>query len=143
MTIAAGTKLGSYEITAAIGAGGMGEVYQAHDTKLGRDVAIKVLPEAFAHDPERLSRFQREAKMLASLNHPNIATIHGLEQSNGTQYLVMELVSGETLQGVLNYDVTADGQRFLMIKPLEQQAAQINVVQNWFEELKRRVPTGK
>jgi Tol biopolymer transport system component len=97
MTIAAGTKLGSYEITAAIGAGGMGEVYQAHDTKLGRDVAIKVLPEAFAHDAERLARFQREAKMLASLNHPNIATIYGLEQSNGTSYLVMELVAGETL----------------------------------------------
>src|ERR1700682_6494540 len=97
MTIAVGTKLGSYEVLAPIGAGGMGEVYQAHDTKLGRDVAIKVLPEAFAHDPERLSRFQREAKMLASLNHPNIATIHGLEQSGGTSYLVMELVSGETL----------------------------------------------
>ena len=75
----------------------MGEVYQAHDTKLGRDVAIKVLPEAFAHDPERLSRFQREAKMLAALNHPNIATIHGLEQSGSTSYLVMELVPGETL----------------------------------------------
>jgi Tol biopolymer transport system component len=97
MTIAVGTHLGSYEITSAIGAGGMGEVYQAHDTKLGRDVAIKVLPEAFAHDPERLARFQREAKMLASLNHSNIATIHGLEQSNGTSYLVMELVAGETL----------------------------------------------
>ena len=75
----------------------MGEVYQAHDTKLGRDVAIKVLPEAFAHDPERLARFQREAKMLAQLNHTNIATIYGLEQSNGTSYLVMELVPGETL----------------------------------------------
>ena len=92
-----GTQLGSYEVIAQIGAGGMGEVYQAHDTKLGRDVAIKVLPEAFAHDPERLSRFQREAKMLAALNHPNIATIYGLEQSNGTSYLVMELVAGETL----------------------------------------------
>jgi serine/threonine protein kinase len=97
MTLATGTKLGSYEVIAPIGSGGMGEVYQAHDTKLGRDVAIKVLPDAFAHDPERLSRFQREAKMLAALNHPNIATIHGLEQSNGTSYLVMELVSGETL----------------------------------------------
>jgi serine/threonine protein kinase/dipeptidyl aminopeptidase/acylaminoacyl peptidase len=97
MALAAGTKLGSYEVLSAIGAGGMGEVYQAHDTKLGRDVAIKVLPEAFAHDSERLSRFQREAKMLAALNHPNIATIHGLEQSGGTSYLVMELVSGETL----------------------------------------------
>ncbi len=97
MSIAAGTKLGSYEVVAKIGAGGMGEVYQAHDTKLGRDVAIKVIPEAFAYDPERLSRFQREAKMLAALNHPNIATIYGLEQFGGTSYLVMELVSGETL----------------------------------------------
>src|SRR5580692_651070 len=97
MSIAAGTRLGSYEVVAPIGAGGMGEVYQAHDTKLGRDVAIKVLPDAFAHDPERLSRFQREAKMLAALNHPNIATIYGLEQSGGTSYLVMELVSGEDL----------------------------------------------
>src|ERR1700681_1941258 len=97
MPLAAGTKLGTYEVRSAIGAGGMGEVYQAHDTKLGRDVAIKVLPEAFAHDPEKLSRFQREAKLLASLNHPNIATIHGLEDSNGTSYLVMELVPGETL----------------------------------------------
>jgi serine/threonine-protein kinase len=97
MALAAGTKLGSYEVAAQIGAGGMGEVYRAHDTKLGRDVAIKVLPEAFAHDPERLSRFQREAKMLAALNHPNIATIYGLEQSSGTNYLVMELVAGENL----------------------------------------------
>jgi Tol biopolymer transport system component len=96
--ITAGTRLGPYEIVSALGAGGMGEVYQAHDTKLGRDVAIKVLPEAFAHDPDRLSRFQREAKMLAALNHPAIATIYGLEQTNGTSYLVMELVSGETLQ---------------------------------------------
>jgi eukaryotic-like serine/threonine-protein kinase len=97
MTLAAGTKLGSYEVASQIGAGGMGEVYRAHDTKLGRDVAIKVLPEAFAHDPERLSRFQREAKMLAALNHPNIATIYGLEQSGGTNYLVMEMVAGENL----------------------------------------------
>jgi Tol biopolymer transport system component len=97
MPILPGRRLGPYEVLAAIGAGGMGEVYRAHDTKLGRDVAIKVLPEAFAHDSDRLSRFQREAKMLASLNHPNIATIHGLEQTNGTSYLVMELVSVETL----------------------------------------------
>src|ERR1700693_2991960 len=97
MALTPGTRLGSYEVLAQIGAGGMGEVYQAHDTKLGRDVAIKVLPEAFAHDPEKLSRFEREAKLLASLNHPNIATIHGLEDSSGTSYLVMELVSGENL----------------------------------------------
>jgi Tol biopolymer transport system component len=97
MPLPAGTELGTHKILALIGVGGMGEVYKAHDTKLGRDVAIKVLPEAFAHDPERLSRFQREAKMLAALNHPNIATIYGLEQSCDTRYLVMELVAGETL----------------------------------------------
>ena len=84
MTIATGTKLGPYEIISAIGAGGMGEVYRAHDPKLGRDVAIKVLPEAFARDAERMARFQREAKVLASLSHPNIATIYGLEESGGT-----------------------------------------------------------
>ncbi len=98
MPLSAGTKFGSYTVTAQIDAGGMGEVYSAHDTKLGRDVAIKVLPVAFAHDPERLARFQREAKMLAQLNHPNIATIYGLEHSDGTHYLVMELVPGDTLQ---------------------------------------------
>ena len=98
MALSAGTRLGLYQTVALIGAGGMGEVYQAHDTKLGRDVAIKILPEAFAHDPQRLARFQGEAKMLASLNHPNIATIHGLEQSGDTHYLVMELVPGDTLR---------------------------------------------
>ena len=92
-----GTKLGSYEIVGLLGAGGMGEVYQARDCKLGRNVALKVLPAAFLHDPDRLSRFQREARMLASLNHPNIATIHGLEQSDGVHYLVMELVPGQAL----------------------------------------------
>src|SRR6202163_2001837 len=97
MALGAGTKLGSYEVVAQIGAGGMGEVYQAHDTKLGRDVAIKVLPPNFVNDPERLSRFQREARMLAALNHPNIATIYGLEQCDGVTCLVMELVTGETL----------------------------------------------
>jgi serine/threonine protein kinase len=98
MPLAAGTELGTHKLLALIGVGGMGEVYKAHDTKLRRDVAIKVLPEAFAHDPERLSRFQREAKLLASLNHTNIATIHDIEDSNGTSNLVMELVPGETLQ---------------------------------------------
>jgi Tol biopolymer transport system component len=92
-----GTRLGPYEILSALGAGGMGEVYRAYDTKLKRDVAIKVLPDLFANDPERLARFQREAQVLASLNHPNIAHIHGLEESNGTRALVMELVEGPTL----------------------------------------------
>jgi serine/threonine protein kinase len=97
MAIASGTRLGTYEVTVQIGAGGMGEVYRARDSKLCREVAIKVLPDIFARDPEKLSRYQREAKMLAALNHPNIATIYGLEQSGNTNYLVMELVSGETL----------------------------------------------
>ena len=93
-----GAKLGTYEVTSHIGSGGMGDVYQAHDTKLDRDVAIKVLPEQFARDSERLARFQREAKLLAALNHPNIAAIYGLEQSGDTHYLVMELVPGQTLR---------------------------------------------
>src|SRR5216684_7253666 len=92
-----GQRLGSYQVLSLLGAGGMGEVYQAHDTKLQRDVAIKVLPKRFVDDPDRLGRFRREAQLLASLNHPNIATIHGLEQSDGVHYLVMELVAGETL----------------------------------------------
>ena len=92
-----GSRLGPYETLSLIGAGGMGEVYRARDTKLGRDVAIKVLPEAFARDAERMARFQREAKVLASLNHPNIATIYGLEDSGSTRALVMELVEGPAL----------------------------------------------
>jgi len=92
-----GKTLAHYEITSHVGKGGMGEVYQATDKKLGRDVAIKVLPEEFAQDTDRVARFQREAKLLASLNHPNIASIYGLEESGGTNFLVMELVEGNTL----------------------------------------------
>jgi eukaryotic-like serine/threonine-protein kinase len=94
--------LGHYQITSRLGKGGMGEVYQAKDQKLGRDVAIKVLPEEFARDADRVARFQREAKLLASLNHPNIAAIHGLEESGGTTFLVLELVEGQTLAQKLN-----------------------------------------
>jgi eukaryotic-like serine/threonine-protein kinase len=101
MTLSPGARLGQYEVRELIGAGGMGEVYRAHDSKLDRDVAIKVLPEIFARDPERLARFKREARLLASLNHPNIATIHGLEEANGAHFLVMELVPGETLGDVI------------------------------------------
>jgi serine/threonine protein kinase len=97
MAISLGTRLGPYEITSAIGAGGMGEVYSARDTRLNRNIALKVLPDVFAHDTERMARFEREAKLLASLNHPNIAAIYGLEESGPTRALVMELVEGPTL----------------------------------------------
>jgi serine/threonine-protein kinase len=97
MAISAHTRLGSYEVISPLGSGGMGEVYRARDTNLRRDVAIKVLPDAFAKDPERLGRFEREARILASLNHPNIAAVYGLERSGDLTYLVMELVPGETL----------------------------------------------
>src|SRR5215475_3087482 len=98
MPLIAGMRLDHYEIIAPIGAGGMGEVYRARDMKLGRDVAFKVLPEIFAGDGDRLSRFQREAQILAALNHPNIAHIYGLVESAQTRGIVMELVDGETLQ---------------------------------------------
>ena len=97
MPLTPGATLGPYQVTAKIGEGGMGEVYQARDTKLDRDVALKVLPEAFTSDPDRLARFEREAKVLASLNHPNIGTIHGLEEADGVRALVLELVEGPTL----------------------------------------------
>ena len=101
MALSPGTRLGVYEVSAKIGEGGMGEVYQARDTKLDRHVALKVLPEAFTADPERLARFEREAKVLASLNHPNIGGIHGLEESDDTRALVLELVEGPTLADLI------------------------------------------
>ena len=97
MALSAGQRLGVYEVIGPLGAGGMGEVYRARDTRLGRDVALKILPEVFASDPERLARFEREAQVLASLNHPHIAAIHGLEENGGVRALVMELVDGDTL----------------------------------------------
>ena len=99
MSLHPGSRLGSYEVTALIGQGGMGEVYRAKDTKVNRDVALKVLPNLFADDPERLARFQPEARVLASLNHPNIASIYGLEEAEGVRALVLELVEGPTLAG--------------------------------------------
>ena len=95
-----GKTLSHFKITAKLGEGGMGEVYRAEDTKLGREVAIKVLPEAFTEDPERFARFEREAHVLASLNHPNIAAIHDLAEDQGTHFLVLELVEGEDLASV-------------------------------------------
>src|SRR6188768_3119770 len=97
MALTIGTRLGSLEITGLLGKGGMGEVYRARDTKLKREVAIKILPDEFALDAGQVSRFQREAEVLASLDHPNIAGIHSLEEANGSRFLVLELVEGETL----------------------------------------------
>ena len=104
MPISAGERLGPYEILAPIGAGGMGEVYRARDTKLKREVALKVLPEAFARDPDRMARFQREAEVLASLNHPNIAQIYGVEGEGNARALAMELIEGESPKGPLDWE---------------------------------------
>jgi TolB-like protein/tRNA A-37 threonylcarbamoyl transferase component Bud32/Tfp pilus assembly protein PilF len=101
MTLSAGTRLGPYEIAGALGAGGMGEVYRATDAKLGRDVAVKVLPTEMARDPERLARFQREARVVAALNHPNIVTIHSVEEADGVHFLTMELIEGQALERVI------------------------------------------
>jgi len=96
-----GTTLAHYQVLEKLGQGGMGEVWRASDTRLGRHVAIKLLPDVFAQDPERLARFEREAQLLAALNHPNIAAIHGLEESDGRRFLVLEFVPGEVLKGPL------------------------------------------
>ncbi len=98
MSLEVGKQLGIYTVVGPLGAGGMGEVYRATDTKLDREVALKVLPDAMARDPERVARFEREAKLLASLNHPQIAAIYGFEEAEGKRFLVLELVDGPTLE---------------------------------------------
>jgi len=114
MSLSVGARVNAYEIIEKIGEGGMGEVWKALDTSLGREVAVKVLPAAFASDPERRARFEREAKLLGSLNHPNIATIHGLEHVDGIHALVLEVVEGEMLPERLQS--AASGSRLLAAK---------------------------
>src|SRR5216110_30416 len=97
MPLDPGPRLGPFQIQSALGAGGMGEVYKARDSRLGRDVALKILPGSFASDPDRLTRFRREAQILASFNHPHIGGIYGFDEANGAQFLILELVDGETL----------------------------------------------
>ncbi|MGB7217524.1 MAG: protein kinase [Vicinamibacterales bacterium] len=109
MTLAPGARLGTYEVIALIGAGGMGEVYRAHDTRLKRDVALKVLPAKFSRDPDRLARFQREAELLARLNHPNIAAVYGIEQADGVTAIVLELVEGQMLASMIAHGSLAHG----------------------------------
>src|SRR5437773_10328889 len=120
MPLASGSRLGPYEVVSPLGAGGMGEVYKARDTKLGRDVALKILPDAFTSDPARVARFQREAQLLAALNHPHIGAIYGLEESapstgsgQAVQFLVLELIDGETLAEKLRHGsgLMANGSR--------------------------------
>jgi serine/threonine protein kinase len=142
-----GKTFGHYEILSAIGKGGMGEVWKARDTQLGREVAIKTLPDDVASDPERLARFRREAELLASLNHPNIATIHGLEESGGIKALVMELVDGPTLadrieQGPIPVDEALSIARQITeaVETTDRAPRQIAIIQNWFEELNEMVP---
>jgi len=116
MALFPGTRLGHYDVTALLGEGGMGQAWQATDTQLNRQVALKILPDAFAADPDRLARFTREAEILASLNHPNIAAIHGIEEA---AYTSTEPSGDHALDplgiGMSNYDVSVDGERFLMV----------------------------
>src|SRR3984893_18089177 len=102
MPLTPGAKLGPYEIVSPLGVGGMGEVYRARDTRLGRDVALKILPESFSRDADRLRRFEQEARAVAALNHPNILAIHDIGQHDGSPFLVSELLEGESLRGVLD-----------------------------------------
>src|SRR5712691_10298585 len=118
MALAPGTPLGHYEIISLIGKGGMGEVYRARDTSLKRDVALKILPAAFASDPERVARFRREAEVLASLNHHGIAQIFGFVESGGTRAIAMEFVDGTNLSGPLPLDTAVD-YALQMIEALE------------------------
>ena len=102
MPLAPGARLGPYQVVAALGAGGMGEVYRARDSKLGRDIAVKVLPDHLSTDRERLKRFEQEAHLASSLNHPNIVTIHDIGETDGVHYIAMELVEGQTLRKLLS-----------------------------------------
>src|SRR5580692_4255182 len=101
MTLTSGSKLGPYEIVSPLGAGGMGEVYRARDTRLGREVALKILPDTFSRDADRLRRFEQEARAVAALNHPNILAIHDIGEQNGAPYLVSELLEGTSLRAEL------------------------------------------
>ncbi len=170
MPLAPGTQLGPYEIVAPLGEGGMGEVYRAHDTRLERTVAIKVLPAQFSADPIRKQRFEREAKTISKLNHPHICVVYDVGQQAGVDYLVMECVEGETLasrlvrvtlgasveagapmllfqthrrlavsaQDLFSYDVSADGQRFLIANKVDEGGvAPLTVQLNWASLLEK------
>ena len=162
MPLDPGTKLAHYEIVSSLGAGGMGEVYRAEDTKLCREVAVKLLLEEVSDNAERLARFEREARVLASLNHTNIATLYGFEKEGDTRFLVMELIEGDTLAdrlargpipleeaphlfleipAVQEIAISSDGATMAIgRRPLETMASEVRVVLNWFAELESLVP---
>ena len=156
MPLETGRRLGPYQIDAPLGAGGMGEVYKATDTRLDRTVAIKVLPEHVAADPDLKQRFEREARTVAALNHPHICTLHDIGNQDGIDFLVMEYLDGETLQqrlekGALQLDQAltvaieiADGlDRLLVVVPGVPELkprSHVRLVQNWHQELLERVP---
>src|SRR5262245_58176814 len=136
MSLSAGARLGPYEIVSVIGVGGMGEVYRSHDGKLQRDVALKVLPELFASDADRLSRFEREARVLGSLNHSNIAHIYGLDESSGVRASapkrLFALAEGLGSPIVDQYAVTQDGRSFLIAEPIRGRGVEpISIIVNW------------
>src|SRR5450755_1422489 len=120
MALDPGTRLGSFEVLGPLGAGGMGEVYRASDMRLGREVALKILPEVFAQDPNRLARFEREARLLASVNHSGLAAIYGLEQAGPLRYIVMELVPGETLAERLSSGALPIRESLLLARQIAQ-----------------------
>jgi hypothetical protein len=137
MSIAPGTRIGPYEVVSPLGKGGMGKVYRARDSRLGRDVAVKLLPDVFASDPDRRARFEREAQMLAALNHSHIAAIYGIEESSERRALVLERMP--VVIGFFPYDVAPDG-RFLVSAIRDAAIAQsspLTVVLNWQAALKR------
>jgi eukaryotic-like serine/threonine-protein kinase len=144
MPLSTGIRLGRYEIQSALGAGGMGEVYRARDTRLKREVAIKVLPAAFASDPDRLARFEREAELLATLNHPNIGAVYGFEEAESIKAIVLELVEGPTLAEVIHGISAAEsGQPSLHTAPSDREARQAAVVGPARRRSKQRVDTSK
>jgi serine/threonine-protein kinase len=139
-------QVGYFQILSKLGSGGMGEVYRARDTKLGRDVALKVLPEIFSGDPERMSRFRREAHVLAALNHPNIAAIYGVEDSSGHPALVLDFIDGETLAERIHRGPIPLAEALIMIRPIPDTenkwnkvvyASTLRIVLNWTDELQR------
>jgi serine/threonine protein kinase len=149
MFLTVGSRLGPYDILSPLGAGGMGEVYRAKDTKLGREVALKILPDTFTHDPERVARFRREAQVLASLNHPHIGAIYGLDEANGTQFLVLELVDGESLDKRIARGPIRVDEALVIAKQIaealeaahEKGIIHRDLKPNWLEEVKAAAST--